>query len=90
MKDQQAFWQFCDMARCTPTAPDINLALIHKKFHKHPRRHELRSQWVVERAQKIANITLNLEEVIDASKREEQDLRDADKHTITTINLINK
>jgi len=86
--DTQAFWQFCDQARCTPTAPDINLAMIHKNFHKHPQRHELRAQWIVERAQKIANITLDLASVIQASKREEQDTRDAHKRTIMTINLI--
>jgi hypothetical protein len=86
--DTQHFWQFCDQARCTPTAPDINLAIIHKNFHKHPRKHELRAQWVVDRAKKISNITLDLASVIEASKREEQDHRDADKHTIMTINLI--
>jgi hypothetical protein len=80
-----AFWQFCDHARCTPTSPDINLAMTHKNFHKHPQRHELRAQWVVDRALKIAGIRLDVESVIAASKREEEQLRNADKHTITTI-----
>ena len=79
------FWQFCDHARCTPTSPDINLAMTHKNFHKHPQKHELRAQWVFDRAMKIAGIRLDVESVIAASKREEEQLRNADKHTITTI-----
>ena len=79
------FWQFCDAARCTPTSPDVNLAIIHKKFHKHPQRHELRAAWVVERAQRVAHITLDLDAVIAASKREEEDLRLSHKRKIATI-----
>ena len=58
-----------------------------KKFYKHPQHHELRAQWVVERAKRLANQDLNLELVIAASKREAEELRNADKHTITTINI---
>lgn len=83
MNKAHEFWQFCDHARCTPSSPDIALGLIHKNFHKHQQRHELRAQWVVDRAKKVANITLNLEQVIAASKREEEQLRNADRHTIT-------
>lgn len=82
------FWQFCDIAQCTPSSPDISLALKHKNFHKHPHRHRLRAQWVVKRAKEVANIKLHLESVIAASQREEQELRDAHRRTITTINLI--
>ena len=82
-----AFWEFCDHARCTPTSPDQNLALLHKNFYKHPQRHELRSQWVVDRAKKLRGIRLHLESVIDASKREEEQLRNADKHIIATIRI---
>lgn len=59
--------------------------MTHKNFHKHPQKHELRAQWVVDRAMKIAGIRLDVESVITASKREEEQLRNADKHTITTI-----
>lgn len=82
-----AFWQFCDHARCTPSSPDINLALIHKNFHKHPQRHELRAAWVVDRALKMAAIRLHLESVIAASRREEEELRNAGSHTIATFKL---
>lgn len=82
MNAQQHFWQFCDQARCTPSAPSINLAMIHKNFHKHPQRHALRAAWVVERAQRVASITLDLDEVIAASQREEEELRNAQKRTI--------
>jgi hypothetical protein len=82
-----AFWQFCDHARCLPDAPDMNLGLIHKNFHKHPQRHELRSQWVVDRAKKFANITLHLESVIAASQREEEQHRNAAKRKITSFNI---
>jgi hypothetical protein len=82
-----AFWQFCEHARCTPSSPDISLSLIHKKFYKHPQRHELRAQWVVDRAMKVAGVRLHLESVIEASKREEQELQKADKHTIGSIKI---
>jgi hypothetical protein len=80
-----AFWEFCDHARCTPTSPDISLGLVHKNFYKHPQRHELRAEWVVERAFKMAGVRLHLESVIEASKREEQQLQDADKRTIAVL-----
>ena len=84
-QSQLQFWQFCDIAKCTPSSPDINLGMIHKKFYKHPQRHELRAQWVVERAKRLAQQDLNLELVIAASKREEANLHSADKHKLTTI-----
>jgi hypothetical protein len=82
-----AFWEFCDHARCTPTSPDQNLSLLYKNFYKHPQRHELRSQWVVDRAKKLRGIRLHLESVIDASKREEEQHRNAEKRHIATIRL---
>lgn len=82
-----AFWQFCDVACCTASAPDINLGLIHKNFYKHPQRHQLRAAWVVERAMHMKGIRLDLEQVIAASKREEEDLRNANSRTIASITL---
>jgi hypothetical protein len=82
-----AFWEFCDHARCTPSAPDQNLELLYKNFYKHPQRHELRSQWVVDRAKKFRGVRLHLESVIAASKREEELLRNGDKRTIATFKI---
>lgn len=82
-----AFWQFCDIAGCASSAPDINLGLIHKNFHKHPQRHDLRAAWVVERAMRIAGITLDIEQVTAASKQEQEDLRNANSRTIASITL---
>jgi hypothetical protein len=86
-QSQLQFWQFCDIAKCTPSAPDINLGMKYKKFYKHPQHHELRAQWVVERAKRVANQDLNLELVIAASKQEAENLRNADTHTIATFKL---
>ena len=84
-QSQLQFWQFCDIAKCTPSAPDINLGMKYKKFYKHPQHHELRAQWVVERAKRLAQQDLNIDLVIAASKREEETLHSADKYKLTTI-----
>jgi hypothetical protein len=86
-QSQLQFWQFCDIAKCTPSAPDINLGMVHKKFYKHPQHHELRAQWVVERAKRVANQDLNLELVIAASKQEAETLRNTNSRTIATFKL---
>lgn len=77
------FWQFCDMAQCLPSSPDISLRMIHKNYDKHPRKHELRAAWVVERALKIANVILDLDAVIAASKQEEIDYKNASKRVVS-------
>lgn len=87
MSEQLHFWQYCDIARCLPSSPDDHLRREHRQFHKHPQRHELRAAWVVERAKQTANTQLDLEAVTEASRREERDYENADKHTITTLTI---
>jgi hypothetical protein len=84
-QSQLQFWQFCDIAKCLPASVNNNLATIHKNLYKHPQFHELRAQWVVERAKRLAHQDLNIDLVIAASQREEANLHSADKHKLTII-----
>ena len=79
------WWEFCVVAKCSPDSPDIALSVIHKKFYKHPQRHELSAAWLVERASVVAKVELPFDLVTAASKYQEQMLNESKPRTIGFI-----